>query len=185
MESKAKKLWELFITTFLISASTSGGYAIVGIMKDKFVNKKEWITEDEFVDLLTIGQSAPGPIAINTSILVGYRICGFIGAIVTVLGTTLPPLIIMSFVAIGYEYFKDFKVIRYMMHGMQAGVAALLVSITVDLFINLTKQKSILSYVLFVIAFILIKFTNVHILLIALGCAVAGIIKVLILKEGK
>lgn len=185
MENKANRLWQLFITTFLISASTSGGYAIVGIMKDKFVNKKGWISEDEFVDLLTIGQSAPGPIAINTSILVGYRICGLIGALVTVLGTTLPPLIIMSFVAIGYEYFKDLKVIRYMMRGMQAGVAALLVSITLDMFINLTKQKSILSYTLFVIAFILIKFTNVHILLIALGCAVAGIIKVLTLKEEK
>lgn len=185
MEIKENKLWQLFSTTFLISASTSGGYAIIGIMKDKFVNKKKWISEDEMIDLLAIAQSTPGPIAINTSILVGYRICGFVGAIVTMLGTTLPPLIIMSVVAAFYQQFKDIKIIRYIMHGMSAGVAALLVNVTIDLFTNLTKLKSTLSYILFVVAFVLIRFTNVHILFIALGCAIAGIIKIYSMKEEK
>lgn len=185
MDSKAKKLWELFSTTFVISASTSGGYAIVGIMKDKFVNKKKWLSEDEMMDLLAIGQSTPGPIAINTSILVGYRVAGMLGAIVTMLGTTLPPLIIMSIVAACYEKFKEIKIIRYFMHGMQAGVAALLVNVTIDLFINLTKMKSILNYILFVVAFIVIKFTNINILFVAIVCAICGIIKVYSLKEEK
>ena len=185
MAIKENKLWDLFSTTFLISASTSGGYAIVGIMQDKFVNKKKWLSQEERMDLLAIGQSSPGPIAINTSILVGYRVAGFIGAIVTMLGTTLPPLIIMSIVAAFYEQFKDIQIIRYIMHGMQAGVAALLVNVTIGLFINLTKQNSILSYVLFVLAFILIRFTDTNILLIALGCAIAGIIKVYTMKEEK
>ena len=185
MESKTNKLLNLFTTTFLISASTSGGYAIVGMIKDKFVNKKKWLSENEMMDLLAIGQSTPGPIAINTSILVGYRVAGMLGAIVTMLGTTLPPLIIMSIVALCYEQFKDIQIIRYFMHGMQAGVAALLVSVTIDLFINLTKLKSILNYILLVIAFILIRFTDVNILFIALGCAVAGIIKIFTIKEVK
>ena len=185
METKTKKLWQLFSTTFLISASTSGGYAIVGLIKQRFVKEKGWIEEDEMVDLLAIAQSSPGPIAINTSILVGYRVSGVAGALVTMLGTTLPPLIIMSIVAAFYEQFKDITVVRYIMHGMQAGVAALLVSVTIDLFTNLTKQKSILSYVLFVISFILVKFTNINVLYIAIGCAVAGIIKVFSMKEVK
>lgn len=185
MSNKSERLYQLFITTFLISASTSGGYAIVGMMKDKFVNKKKWLSEDEMIDLLAIGQSTPGPIAINTSILVGYRVAGFIGAIVTMLGTTLPPLIIMSIVAACYEQFKDIQIIRYIMHGMQAGVAALLVSITLDLFLNLKKQNSILSYVLFVVAFILIRFTNINVFFIALGCATVGVIKVLTLRGDK
>lgn len=185
MESKFSKLWQLFITTFLISASTSGGYAIVGMMKDSFVNKKKWLSEDEMIDLLAIGQSAPGPIAINTSVLVGYRVSGLLGAFVTMLGTTLPPLIIMSFVAAFYEIFKDIKVIRYLMHGMQAGVGALLVSVTIDLFINLSKQKSIISYVIFVIAFIFIRFTNINVFIIAIFCAISGILKVLLMKEDK
>ena len=185
METKTNKLWQLFSTTFLISASTSGGYAIVGLIKERFVKEKKWIEEDEMVDLLAIAQSSPGPIAINTSILVGYRISGVIGALVTMLGTTLPPLIIMSVVAAFYEQFKNITVVRYIMHGMQAGVAALLVSVTIDLFTNLTKQKSILSYVLFVVAFILVRFTNINVLYIAIGCAIAGIIKVFSMKEVK
>lgn len=185
METKTNKLWDLFSTTFLISASTSGGYAIVGMMKDKYVNKKHWLTEDEMVDLLAIGQSTPGPIAINTSILVGYRVAGLIGAIVTMLGTTLPPLIIMSIVATCYEKFKDIQIIRYFMHGMQAGVAALLIKVTIDLFINLTKLKSILNYILFILAFIVIRFTNINILFVAIVCAICGIIKVYTLKEDK
>lgn len=185
MKNSVKKLWGLFSTTFLISASTSGGYAIVGMMKDKFVNKKNWLNEDEMVDLLAIGQSVPGPIAINTSVLVGYRVAGLLGAIVTMLGTTLPPLIIMTIVSSCYEQFKDIQFINYIMKGMQAGVAALLVSITIDLFVKLTKEKSLLSYIVFIIAFILIRFTNINVFFIALGTAIAGVIKVLSLKEVK
>lgn len=185
MESKFRKLWQLFSTTFLISASTSGGYAIVGLIKDRFVKDKKWIEEDEMVDLLAIAQSSPGPIAINTSILVGYRVCGISGAIVTMLGTTLPPLIIMSIVAAFYEQFKDIQIVKYVMHGMQAGVAALLVSVTMDLNANLAKQKSILSYVLFVIAFILVRYTDINVLFIAIGCAMVGIIRTYTIKEKK
>ena len=185
MKSKINKLLSLFTTTFVISASTSGGYAIVGMIKDTFVNKKKWLSEEEMMDLLAIGQSTPGPIAINTSILVGYRVAGLLGAIVTMLGTTLPPLIIMSIVAFFYEQFKDIQIIRHFMHGMQAGVAALLVSVTIDLFINLTKLKSLLNYILFILAFILIRFTNINILFIAIACAICGIVKVYSLKEDK
>lgn len=185
MQNRLKRIFELFITTFLISASTSGGYAIVSIMKDKFVNKHKWISEDEMIDLLAIAQSSPGPIAINTSVLVGYRIAGLLGGIITMLGTTLPPLIIMSIVSTCYEQFKDILIIRYFMRGMSAGVGALLVNVTIDLFINLSKQKSILSYVLFVLAFIVIRYTNIHVLSLALICAVFGIIKVFALKEVK
>lgn len=183
MEDNKNKLWDLFSTTFLISASTSGGYAIVGIMKEKFVNKKKWIEENEMIDLLAIAQSTPGPIAINTSILVGYRIAGLAGAFITLFGTVLPPLIIMSIVATCYEQFKDITIIRYIMHGMQAGVCALLINVTIDLFTNLTKQKSILSYILFVIAFILVKIVNANVLYVAIMCAIAGVIKVFTVKE--
>lgn len=135
------------------------------------------------MDLLAIAQSSPGPIAINTSILVGYKVSGLFGAIITTLGTTLPPLIIMSIVSIFYEQFKDITIIKNIMHGMQAGVAALLVSVTLDMFLNLTKQKSILSYLLLIVAFILIRYTNINVLFIAIGCAIAGIIKALTMKD--
>ena len=180
---KRNRLWQLFSTTFLISASTSGGYTIVSIMKDKFVNKNKWLSENEMLDLLAIAQSTPGPIAINTSVLVGYKVAGIAGALITVLGTTLPPLIIMSIVATFYNYFSDNKIIRYLMHGMQAGVCALLVNVTLDLFFNLTKQNSILSYILLIISFVVARYTDINIFYLAIFCALAGIIKVLLITK--
>jgi len=180
---KDNKYFQLFITTFLISASTSGGYAIVSMMKDKFVNKLKWVEEDEMVDLLAIAQSSPGPIAINTSILVGYKVAGFLGAMVTMAGTVLPPLVIMCIVASCYNLIADNQILRYIMKGMAAGVAALLLSITIDLFKNLTKQKSILSYILLVIAFIVARYTNISYFFIALLCGGTGLIKVLIMNK--
>ena len=185
MRKNLDKIRELFVTTFIISASTSGGYAIVGLIKDKVVNKKKWVSEDEMSELLAIAQTAPGPIAINTSIILGYRLAGSPGAIITMLGTALPPLIIMSIVAVFYEQFKEITIIKNIMRGMLPGVSALLVNVTIDLFTNLTKQKSILSYVLFVFAFIIIKYTNISVLFVAIACALAGVIKVLIMKEKK
>lgn len=135
------------------------------------------------MDLLSIAQSTPGPVAINASVLVGYRVAGLPGAIVTLLGTTLPPLIIMSVVAITYQFFADNAIVRYVMHGMQAGSAALMTSVTIDLFTNLRKQHSIISYVLAIAAFALIRFTRINVFLVAMMCALAGIAKICLLRK--
>ncbi len=180
---KENRLKELFFTTFLISASTSGGYAIISMMKDKFVNKKQWIDEAEMIDLISIAQSTPGPLAINAGVLVGYKVAGMVGALTAMICTTLPPLIIMSIVANCYNLVAENQFIRYLMHGMSAAVAALLVSVTADLFTNLTKEHSILSYILMIISFLVAEFTDISYLYIALFCALGGIVKVLFLKK--
>ena len=181
--NKGKKCLELFTSTFGISATTSGGWAIVSVMKSRFVEKNHWLEEDEMMDLLSIAQSTPGPIAINASVLVGYRVAGMAGAFVTLMGTILPPLIIMSIVAVTYQFFAENKIVRYVMHGMQAGSAALLFSVTIDLFINLSKQKSILSYIMMIVAFVVIRYTEVNVFIVAVACALAGIFKIYLLKE--
>lgn len=181
-----KKLWVLFITTFSISATTNGGYAIVAAMRGKFVEKYHWMSEDEMLDLMSIGQSSPGPIAINTSVLAGYKIAGMPGAFVTLFGTVLPPLTIMSIVTIFYEFICSNEYVKIFMRGMQAGVAAMLVSVTIDLFLKVHKEKSIFSYVLMVLAFAYVMLTDLSIAYLAIACAVAGIVKVkLLTKEGK
>lgn len=182
-KQKTNKLWQLFSTTFLISASTSGGYAIISMMKDVFVNKRKWIDEQEMVDLISIAQSTPGPLAINASVLVGYRVSGTIGALITMAGATLPPLVIMSIVANCYQLIADNMFIRNLMRGMSSAVAALLVSVTIDLFINLSKEHSLLSYILMLVCFVIAKFTNISYFYIALFCGIAGVIKALILKK--
>lgn len=177
------KLWKLFTTTFSISATTSGGYAIISIMKQTFVEKYHWFTNDEMLDYVSIAQSAPGAIAINASIIVGYKVAGFLGALVTTLGTILPPLVIMSLVTVFYDQFSTNAYIRNFMLGMQAGVAGLLISVTLDLFIDLKKKKSILLIIVAIISFILAKFTNISFGYLAIGCIIIGLIKTLIMRK--
>ena len=86
---------KLFCSTFYLSAFTfGGGYVIIPLMRKKFVEQYHWIEEEEMLDLTAIAQSSPGAIAVNASILIGYRLAGLFGALVTVLGTVLPPLIL-------------------------------------------------------------------------------------------
>ena len=84
-----------------------GGYVIIPLMKKKFVNDLGWIDENEMTDLVAIAQSSPGSIAVNASILVGYKIAGFPGAVITTLGTMLPPLFILSIISLFYVEFRD------------------------------------------------------------------------------
>ena len=93
MEKKSKVLRKLFFSTLYLSTFTfGGGYVIVTLMKNKFVDELHWIDEEEMMDLVAISQSSPGPLAINASILVGYRMAGVVGALITILATALPPL---------------------------------------------------------------------------------------------
>lgn len=181
--SKTKKLWILFYTTALISASTNGGWAIVAAMKEKFCKKYNWLSEEEMMDYMSIAQASPGPIAINTSVLVGYRLDGLLGALVTLLGTVSPPLIIMSVVTVFYNLIAGNIYVSYFMQGMQAGVAALLASVTIDLFMNVAKKKSIFYYALMIIAFIYNWFFDYSIFYLAVFCAIAGIVKVVLLTK--
>ena len=103
-----KKLWTLFWSTFQLSACTfGGGFVIIPLMRKKFVEDLQWIEEQEMLDLTAIAQSSPGAIAVNASILVGYRVAGMMGALCTVVGTVLPPLIIISIISLFYQAFRD------------------------------------------------------------------------------
>ena len=181
--NKTNKLWILFSSTFAISALTSGGYVIVSMMRKKFVDQLHWLEEDEMLDLTSIAQSTQGPVAVNASILVGYRISGLSGALITMLGTILPPLIIMSIVAVCYQVFCSNLYVGYFLKGMQAGVAALIFNVVIDLFHGVFKQKSWLSNLLMLGAFLLNLFTEINVFWIALFCAGAGIIKTLLLQK--
>ena len=100
---KKHVLWKLFISTLYLSAFTfGGGYVIVTLMKEKFVDELHWIEEDEMLDLIAIAQSAPGAIAVNGAIVVGYKLAGLLGALVAILATILPPFVIISAISFFY-----------------------------------------------------------------------------------
>ena len=125
----------------LLSAFTfGGGYVIVPLMQKRFVEKLHWIELDEMLDFVAIAQSAPGPIAINTSVLVGHRMAGIPGSLAAVLGTVSPPLVILSVIAVFYASFKGNPWAAAAMFGMRAGVAAVILDVAITLVRNIVKE---------------------------------------------
>lgn len=103
---KKSALWTLFFSTLYLSAFTfGGGYVIVSLMKKKFVDEYHWIEEDEMLDLIAIAQSAPGAIAVNGAIVVGYKLAGISGALVAIIATILPPFLILTVLSHPYSPF--------------------------------------------------------------------------------
>ncbi len=169
--------WKIFISTFTLSAFTfGGGYVIVPLMQKKFVSQYGWIDETEMLDLVAIAQSAPGPIAVNASIMIGYRLGGVLGALVSMLGTVLPPFIIISVISLFYKAFRDNYYVATMMKGMQAGVAAVIVDAVVKMAIKVGKEKSVLSYVIMIGSFIVAYFFDINIVFVSRASAAHGLI---------
>lgn len=113
MEKKGKRLWKIFISTLYLSAFTfGGGYVIVTLMKKKFVDELHWIDENEMLDLVAIAQSAPGAIAVNGAIVVGYKLEGLIGALTAIVGTIIPPFAIISVISFFTPHFPRILSLR-------------------------------------------------------------------------
>lgn len=162
--NRIEQLWKLFIATFSVSATTSGGHAITAVLKSLFVEKYKWLEEDEFMNLISIGQATPGSIAINVSVILGYRVAGLPGAIVTMIGTTIPPFAFMLLVTIFYEKIVGNQTVTYFMSGMQASVTALLLFVTLESFRMNKKECKTEGYVLMAVAFIYAMFTDFSLL---------------------
>ena len=179
--SAPKKFWTLFSSTFLLSAFTfGGGFVIVPLMRKKFVENLGWIDEQEMLDITAISQSSPGPIAVNASILVGYRVAGIPGALVTVAGTVLPPLIVISIISMFYAAFRDNVMVNRVMDGMLAGVAAVICDVVLTMGWDIIRQKKWLPVIILAGAFIAVRIFGVNIMYIILACAVIGAVSTLI-----
>lgn len=175
MGKNENKYLKLFLSTFKLSACTfGGGYVIVPLMKKKFVDELHWIDESEMIDLIAIAQSSPGAIAVNASIIIGYQVAGVCGALITVLGTVLPPLIIISTVSLFYQAFRDNIFVNMAMTGMMAGVAAVICDVVINMAKNIIKKKHKLSIFTLIGAFIAAYFLHVNVIIIILVCGVIG-----------
>lgn len=148
---------------------------IVPLMKKKFVDEYGWIQENEMLDMVAIAQSSPGAIAVNTSLLVGYKLAGFLGAIVSVLGTISPPLLIISLVSLFYQSFKENIWIKTLLQAMGVGVAAVIVDVVLNMGKSIIKEKSKFSIFLMLFSFFLLFFFKMDIKLIILGGGLLGL----------
>ena len=129
-----RPLLALFLRSLAISATTvGGGYVILSALRRLYVEKLGWISEEEMLDLSAAAQSAPGAVAVNASLLVGYRLMGLPGALVSLAGTVIPPLFAMCVLAEAYRRSADFPMIAKLMSGMRAGVAAVILDTALTL----------------------------------------------------
>ena len=178
-------LWTLFTSMLYISAFTfGGGFVIVTFMKKKFLDELHWINEDEMLDMTALAQSAPGAIAVNAAILVGRRVAGFTGMIVSVLGTIIPPVTILAVISLFYKAFATNPWVAAVLGGMQAGVAAVICDVVWNLGAKVVKEKSAMSIAIMAGAFIATAFFKVNVIVIILCAAALGVIRLLV-ERGK
>ncbi|MCR5030688.1 MAG: chromate transporter [Selenomonadaceae bacterium] len=165
----------LFFSTFLISAFTvGGGFVIIPLLKAKYVDEYGWLEDKETLDLAALAQSLPGVMAVNASILLGYRMAGIPGALTALSATILPPLITLSIIAQAYEAYAASPVVRLVLKGMQCGATALIVSVAVDLVLKQCRQGLSLSLLILAGTFIANFCFGVNLMLLIVIDAIVG-----------
>lgn len=172
---RRKKLLPLFLTFLKIGGFTfGGGYAMIPIIQREIVEKKKWITDDDILEIIAIAESTPGPIAINSATFVGYRVGGFLGALVATLGVVLPPFCIIFAISFVLRQFSELRAVKYAFWGIRAGVLALICKALWSMYKKV--DKGLIPYIVMTAAFILTAVFNVNVLYVIIGCAVFGII---------
>ena len=181
-EKKKHILMTLFLATLYLSAFTfGGGYVIVSLLKNKFVDHYHWIDEEEMLDLVAIAQSSPGAIAVNGSIVVGYKIAGIPGVLVSVFGAIIPPMVIISIVSVFYNLFSTNKMIAALLSGMKAGVGAVIASVVYDM----VKTKDLMNIIIMIISFCISYFLDINVIFIILSVGILGFVRTLIYEKKK
>ncbi len=168
------QLLEMFLVFFKIGAFTfGGGYAMLPLIEVEVVEKKQWVTSQEFLDGLAVAQSSPGPVAVNTSIFIGYQRKGLSGALVCALGTILPSFFIILIIAMFFYRFRDNSIIDRIFMGIKPAVAALIFSAVYRLAkkSQMGKRSGIIS-ILTVVAIIVVGLNPIFAILIGALAAI-------------
>lgn len=170
--------WTLFKAMFTTSAFTlGGGLVFLPILKNKFVDNLGWIKEKDIYDMFSIVQSVPGIIAINVSLLLGKKVAGNKGMIVSMFGIILPPFIILYIISYFYNSLISNLIIKDLLFALQAAVAALIISVALSMFNSIIKEDKIYNIILFSIVLILILFFNINIFYIIMASIILAIIR--------
>ena len=186
-------LLQLFWSFFQIGLfSIGGGYAAMPLIQHQVVDLHGWLTMQEFVDIITISQMTPGPIAINSATFVGTRIGGLPGAIVATLGCVLPSCIIVLALAWVYTKYKDLGLLRGILAGLRPAVVALIASAGLTILISALFVNDVLPHalsdvdgiavVLFVLSLVILRKWKPDPILVMVGSGVIGAIAVFALR---
>ncbi len=173
---RLKTLLTLFLTLFKIGLFTfGGGYAMIAVIERDVVEKKKWLNHEEYIDIIAIAESSPGPIAINIATFVGYKVERVLGSIFATLGVVLPSFLVIFAISFFFEQFLALEYVGYAFKGIQACIGFIILSAGIKMLKKLKKDT--FSYVLFgvsLLTFILLKLFSVNfstILFILIGGA--------------
>lgn len=170
-----KNIGNLFLTFLKIGAFTfGGGYAMIPLIQKEVVEEKQWITQEDIFEIIAIAESTPGPIAINAATFVGYKICGFRGALAATCGVAFPSFLIISIISFGLQQFEHVKAVQYAFNGIRAGVLALIIKALISMYQQCPKK--IVSYVIIAMTFIFGAFSHVSVLLLIIVSALLGLL---------
>lgn len=171
----------LFWTFLRIGAFTfGGGYAMAAVLEAEFVERKKWLTQEEFLDMLAISESTPGPVAVNSATFLGYRLAGFGGAALATLGVCLPSFAILYLISLFFEQFLSLRLVAAAFAGIRVCVVYLIFFAGCKLLRGLEKtaKNRLLAAAVFVltVAFSIfsVKFSSVFFILICGGIGVLG-----------
>lgn len=177
-KAKQKIYRKIFFSTLYLSTFTfGGGYVIITLLKRQFVDKLRWIDEEEMLDMVAIAQSAPGAIAVNGAIVVGYKLGNIPGVMVAVLGAVIPPFVILTIVSVFYTMLQNNLPFQAILKGMKSGVCAIILSTVYDMVTGVIKTKDIVSIVVMIGAFLVSYFGKINVVFIILATAVLGVIR--------
>lgn len=174
-----KKYLKLFLTMFKIGLFTfGGGYAMIALLENEFVSKNKWIEKEEFLDMLAIAESTPGPIAINSATYLGYKMLGALGSTLATLGVVLPSFIIIYVISLFFDAFLSFTLVQHAFHGIQACVVYLILSAGIKMFKGIKKTPfniiiaAAVTLCMILFSVFAVKFSTIFYILI---CGVIGI----------
>lgn len=167
---------DLFFTIFKINAITfGGGYTIAPVMLDEFSKKRGLIEEDEMLDLIALAQSGPGALAVSVSLLIGYKLKGIGGALISILAAVLPPITIISTIYYFYAEFANNYWVRAALRGMSGVISAVLLLTTFRLGKQASRKRPIFASIIIVGTFLVSYFTNINTAFIILALMIIGV----------
>ena len=189
---KIKGYLSLFLTMLKIGLFTfGGGYAMIALLENEFVEKKKWLDKDEFLDVAAIAESTPGPIAINAATYIGYKNSGIIGSMIATLGICIPSFVIIYAISLFFDAFLSFTLVAYAFKGIQICVVYLILTAGLKMLKQIKKTTFnviiILITLICMIVFSLfaVKFSTIFYILISGACGVAVYLLCKIRKEEK
>lgn len=178
-----KLLWLIRINLFISAFTFGGGYVVIPMIRKYYVEEKHYFSEDELMNMAAVAQSTPGAIAINLAVLAGYKTDGVRGALICCIASIIPPLVILAIISNCYDAFRSQPLINALLQGMEAGVAALIVDLLIDMVQVVLKQKSIFLNLLMPFVFIGSYFFQINVAYLLIISCFCCIIQVWIKKR--